>query len=531
MTTPRRPSRGEAHSRPGARLAALAALLVGVTAAVAGAAPRPNILLVFLDDHATQAISAYASRINQTPNIDRLAVEGMRFDRCYVPNSICGPCRATVLTGKYSHANGFYVNENQEFDGGQVTFPKLLQKGGYETALIGKWHLVSEPTGFDHWEVLIGQGDYYNPKMIRNGEPIQHTGYTTEIVTDLALDWLRQQRDRDRPFLLMYQHKAPHRPWDPPLESLDLFDDVDLPEPPGLFEDYRLRGAAVRQQDMTIAETMSDRDLKLEAPNNLTDDQRRRWQAAYEPKNAALREAGLSGDDLTRWKYQRYIKDYLRCVKSVDDQLGRVLDYLDEAELADDTIVVYCSDQGFYLGEHGWFDKRWIYEESLRTPLLVRWPGEVAAGRHCDAIVSPLDLASTFLEAAQVDAPSDLQGASLMPLLRGERPADWRNSFYYHYYEFPGWHYVRRHYGVTDGRFKLVHFYEDDVDEWELYDLLLDRDELVNLYDNKAFRRDRERMHAELDRLRNELNVPEADPVETASLSQPIRVRKPDPSD
>ncbi|MCA9646445.1 MAG: sulfatase-like hydrolase/transferase, partial [Myxococcales bacterium] len=317
--------------------------------------------------------------------------------------------------------------------------------------------------------------------MTRNGEPTQYTGYATEIITDLALDWLKDSRDPSKPFMLMYQHKAPHRGWEPGPDYLTMYDDRDVPEPPSLFEDYSLRGKAVRQQDMTIAETISDADLKLIPPRNLTSEQLAAWNTAYEPKNRAFREAKLTGRELTRWKYQRYIKDYLRCVASVDDQVGRVLDYLDESGLAENTLVVYCSDQGFYLGEHGWFDKRWMYEESLRTPCLVRWPGVVEPGSACGRITSPLDLAQTFLEAAGVAAPSGMQGDSLVPLLEGETPDDWRQTFYYHYYEYPSWHYVRRHYGVTDGRYKLIYFYEPDVDEWEMYDLLNDRNEQSNL--------------------------------------------------
>jgi arylsulfatase A-like enzyme len=489
-------------------------------------ADRPNILFVFTDDHAYQAISAYGSRINQTPNIDRIAREGMRFDNCYVTNSICGPMRAVILTGKYSHKNGFMVNGNR-FDGGQQTFPKLLQKAGYQTAIVGKWHLGSEPTGFDYSEVLIGQGPYYNPPMRRNGERIEHIGYTTEIITDLALDWLKNKRDTSRPFMLMYQHKAPHRSWEPGPDYLTMYDDVQIPEPPTLFDDYQGRGKAAFQQDMTIAETMTARDLKLVPPTNLTEQQLEKWNAAYDPKNQAMREAELTGRELVRWKYQRYIKDYLRCVAAVDDQLGRVLDYLDETKLAGNTVVMYCSDQGFYLGEHGWFDKRWMYEQTLRTPFLVRWPGVVDPGRFNDDIVSPLDFAATFLELAGVDSPTDFQGRSLVPILKGNTPDDWRKTFYYHYYEYPGWHYVRRHYGVTDGRFKLIHFYEEDVDEWELYDLKFDADELTNLYDHSNYLRVQTRLHGELDRLRRKLDVPKIDPAATDIKRLPPRARTP----
>jgi arylsulfatase A-like enzyme len=513
--------------------AAMAALWpAGLQAAEHAARPtRPNILLVFTDDHAYQAIGAYGSRINSTPNIDRLAREGVRFDRCYVSNSICGPCRATVLTGKYSHRNGYYVNDKAPFDGAQQTFPKLLREVGYQTALFGKWHLGSQPTGFDYWDILIDQGPYYNPPMICNGEPVQRTGYTTRIITDLVLAWLSKQRDTDKPFMLMYQHKAPHRSWEPAPEYMHLFDNVVIPEPPTLFEDYSTRGLAIRQQDMTIAETMSDQDLKLVPPENLTPEQLVAWNANYGPKNQQFRQARLAGDDLTRWKYQRFIKDYLRCVAAVDDQLGRLLDYLDESGLARNTMVIYCSDQGFYLGEHGWFDKRWMFEESLRTPCIVRWPGVVQPGEFNDDIVSPLDFASTFLDVAGAEIPADLQGRSLVPVLKGNTPDDWRKSFYYHYYEFPGWHYVRRHYGVTDGRFKLMYFYEPDVDQWALYDLHNDRNELQNLIENPAYTAVRQRLKGELVRIRRELEVPSEDPPSSIIADLPPRTRMPDPAD
>ena len=488
---------------------------------------QPNILLVLTDDHALQAISAYGSRINSTPNIDRIAREGVRFDKCYVTNSICGPSRATILTGKYSHVNGFCVNDSTSFDGSQQTFPKLLQKAGYETAIIGKWHLGSSPTGFNYWDILIDQGPYYNPSMIRNGELVKRIGYTTEIVTDLALDWLSSKRDPQKPFMLMYQHKAPHRPWDPAPEYMHLYDDVDIPEPPTLFEDYSCRGLAVQQQDMTIAETLNDRDLKLVPPDDLTAEQHAKWDAFYGPKNKAFRAKHLSGDELTHWRYQRFVKDYLRCVAAVDDQMERVLDYLEKSGLADNTIVIYCSDQGFYLGEHGWFDKRWMFEESLRTPLLIRWPGVVKPGTVNDDIVSPLDFAATLLDVAKADIPKDLQGHSLVPLLKGKTPDNWRKTFYYHYYEYPGWHYVRRHYGVTDGHYKLIHFYETGVDQWELYDLQKDPHELCNVIDDPSYSRERSRLESELARLRKELRVPSEDPASTVITNLPPRIRKP----
>lgn len=477
----------------------------GRAGAQAGAGTRPNILFIFLDDHAYQAISAYGSRINQTPNIDRLAREGMLFRNAFVTNSICGPSRAAILTGKYSHLNGFYQN-GDVFDGSQQTFPKLLQRAGYETAIIGKWHLESDPTGFDYWQVLIGQGPYYNPPMIENGKLVQHTGYTTHIITDLALQWLKSRRDRSKPFLLMYQHKAPHRNWAPGPDYLTLYDDVPIPEPETLFDDYRGRSSAARMQQMRIAEHLDATDLKFEPPGNLTPEQRRLWEAAYQPKNEALRQAALQGEDMVRWKYQRYIKDYLRTVAAVDDDLGRVLAYLDESGLAERTVVVYSSDQGFYLGEHGWFDKRWMYEESLRTPLIVRWPGVVEPGSESEEIVSNIDLAPTFLEIAGLTPPSDMQGRSLKPLLEGQVPEDWRQSFYYHYYEYPGWHMVPRHYGVRTKRYKLIHFY--DLKEWELYDLETDPRELQSVYDDPRYSETRRELHAELERLRRHLNVP-----------------------
>jgi arylsulfatase A-like enzyme len=476
----------------------------------------PNILVIFSDDHAYQAISAYGDprRLLDTPNIDRIAKQGARFDRCLVTNSICGPSRATLLTGKYSHANGFYNNTNSRFDGTQVTFPKLLQKAGYQTAVIGKWHLVSDPTGFDHWHILPGQGIYYNPPMIRDGRRVQHEGYTTDLITDFSLEWLKN-RDKGKPFLLMCQHKAPHREWCPAPRHLGHDNDRMYPEPDTLFDDYSGRGKAEREQDMTIAKTMNAVDLKFTAPKNLTPEQQKAWDAYYEPRNKAFREAKLEGKDLVRWKYNRYMHDYLGCIRAVDEGVGKLLDYLDQEGLAENTIVVYSSDQGFYLGEHGWFDKRWIFEESVRTPLVVRWPGVVKPGSTNRDLVSLLDIAPTFLEVAGVPVPADVQGKSLMPVLKGQTPADWRKSFYYHYYEYPGPHSVHRHYGVVTDRYKLVHFYEPGVDYWELFDLQKDPKELTSVYDKPEYATTRKELEAELARLRKELKVPDPDPPET----------------
>jgi arylsulfatase A-like enzyme len=490
-------------------------------AAIAQEPKRPNILFIFSDDHAYQAIGAYGHKLNQTPNIDRIARAGMRFDRCLVTNSICGPSRAVILTGKYSHLNGFYNNTNSRFDGSQTTFPKLLQRAGYQTAIVGKWHLVSNPTGFDYWEILPAQGQYYNPPMIRNGRRVKHEGYTTDIITDRALDWL-EHRDADKPFLLMCHHKAPHREWEPNMKYLAEYD-REYPEPDTLFDDYAGRGAAEKGQDMTIAETMNDKDLKLTPPADLTAEQRKAWDAYYEPRNEAFRQTKPEGRDLVRWKYQRYMHDYLACIASVDESVGRLLDYLEQAGLAENTIVVYSADQGFYLGEHGWFDKRWIFEESLRTPLLVRWPGVAQPGGLNHDLVSNLDFAETFLEAAGVDVPGEMQGRSLLPLLKGQTPDDWRKSFYYHYYEYPGPHNVRRHYGVVTGRYKLVHFYEPDVDYWELFDRESDPRELNSIYGQAD--EAQVQLEKELARLRQELKLPERDPPES-SINLPARPAK-----
>ena len=480
------------------------------------AAKQPNILFIFTDDHAAHAISAYGSKINTTPHMDRLAKEGMLFEKCYVSNAICGPSRAVILTGKYSHLNGFLKNQRQPFDGSQQTFPKLLRKIGYTTAVIGKWHLKSTPTGFDYFDVLIGQGPYYNPPMKTTDEEgkvitEKNTGYTTDVITDKALAWLKNDREKDKPFMLMYQHKAPHRNWQPGPKHLTMFDGVDIPEPETLWDDYRGRTSAAGKQTMTIARHLNDNDLKLnEGPRNLTPEQRKVWESAYGPKNEAFRKANLQGEALVKWKYQRYIKDYLRCVQSVDDNLGRVLDYLDETGLAKNTIVIYSSDQGWYLGDHGWYDKRWMYEESLVMPLLVRWPGVVKPGSRNSNIVSNLDFAETFLDIAGAKIPKDMQGTSILPLLKGQTPKDWRTHFYYHYYEFPGAHSVARHYGVTNGRHKLIYFYQNN--EWELFDLGKDPNELSSVYGNSDYTMIQTDLLAELKRLRIQYKVPEKDP-------------------
>lgn len=499
--------------------------LVAVVVALAAAAParaqepkrQPNIVVIFTDDHAYQAVSAYnhALKLNQTPNIDRLAKEGVRLDRCLVPNSICGPSRAVLLTGRYSHSNGFYNNTNSRFDGSQTTFPKLLQRAGYQTALFGKWHLVSDPTGFDTWQILPGQGQYYNPPMNRMGERVVHQGYVTDVITQLSLDWLAR-RDPSKPFLLMCQHKAPHREWSPALRHLNHDNGRVYPEPDTLFDDYAGRGAAERGQDMTLEKTINLLDMKFTDPPGLTPEQKKTWDAYYAPRNAAFKTANPQGRDLVRWRYQRYMHDYLGCVKAVDEGVGRVLDYLDREKLTDNTIVLYASDQGFFLGEHGWFDKRWIFEESVRTPCLIRWPGVARPGTSSERLTSLLDVAPTFLDAAGLPTPEGTHGRSLRGVLSGQPPADWRTSFYYHYYEHPGPHNVRRHYGVVTERYKLVRFYgEAGAEYWELFDRQTDPRELTSVYGRPEHAEAQRQLHAELDRLRRELRVPATDPPET----------------
>lgn len=470
---------------------------------------KPNILFLFCDDHATQAISAYGgplAEIAPTPNIDRIAKEGMLFRKCYVTNSICGPSRAVVLTGKYSHLNGFRVN-GDTFDGSQQTAPKLLRKAGYQTAIVGKWHLKSEPTGFDHFEVLRGQGQYYNPILNTDGKKVKHEGYTTDVITDQTLEWL-DNRDPDKPFFLMSQHKAPHGRWEPAIRHLDFLADIDVPEPSTLFDDYSGRSKAAAGHKMGLADHMGPHRLMLEYSSKLTPKQKTALDEYFEPRNKAYREANLEGRDRTRWHYQRYIKNYLRCVKAVDESVGRLLKYLDDNGLTENTVVIYSSDQGFYLGEHGWFDKRWIYEESFRTPLLVRWPGMVAPGTvNSKDIVSNLDFASTFLDVADAPIPNDLQGRSLTPVLRGNTPSDWRDYHYYHYYESGG-HGVPLHFGVTDGRYKLIRFPEPRIDAWELYDLESDPQEMESRFGDPALSDVQAELEDQLQALQKKYEVP-----------------------
>lgn len=472
---------------------------------------RPNIIYIMSDDHAFQAISAYGGVLKDlapTPNIDRLAINGMRFDRCLVTNSISGPCRAVVLTGKYSHVNGFMKNEGQApFDGGQQTFPKLLQAAGYNTAMIGKWHLGSDPTGFDHWDILPGQGNYYNPDFItREGKQVEN-GYVTEIITDKSIDWIKSVKSSGKPFMLMMHHKAPHREWEPGPNELSLYKDVTFPEPATLFDDYANRGRAEKEQDMSISKTMRiEEDLKLyhdkskrnnTGLNRMNPEQMKAWDAVYDPIIKHFYEANLSGNDLIKYKYQRYMQDYLACIAAVDKSVGEVLDYLKANGLDKNTIVIYASDQGFYLGEHGWFDKRWMFEESYRTPLIIQWPGATKPGSVNADLVSNLDFAETILDMAGVEIPSDMQGMSMVPILKGKTPSVWRKEHYYHYYEYPAVHSVKRHYGISTERYKLIHYYYD-IDEWELFDLKSDPQEMKNVYNDPAYNSVKDDLHKRL---------------------------------
>ncbi len=471
----------------------------------------PNIVWIFSDDHSIQTIGAYGGRfkkLNPTPNIDTLARDGMIFKRCYVGNSICAPSRATLLTGKHSHLNGKYDNSGG-FNQGQQTFPKILRKHGYQTAMIGKIHLPGKMQGFDYWEVLPGQGRYNNPKFITEEGTTGYKGYVTDIITDKALEWLTEKRDKSKPFMLMIHHKAPHRNWIPAKRDMARYADIDMPEPDNLFDDYKTRTTAAHKQDMNIKKTMRMQgDLKVNPGNP------RATTGQYAKRNKFFNEHKLEGRDLVKWKYQIYLKDYLRCIWSVDENIGRVLKYLEDNGLSDNTIVMYSSDQGFYMGEHGWFDKRFMYEESFRTPLLVRWPGVVKKGSINNDLTQNIDFAETFLDLAGIPIPDDMQGVSLVPLLKGETPKDWRKYLYYHYYEYPGCHKVRRHEGIAGKRYKLIRFYGKHVpggEEWELYDLDKDPKEMNNIYNNPEYATKIKKLKTELSKLKTYYKVPDHD--------------------
>lgn len=486
---------------------------------------RPNIVFIMSDDHAYQAISAYGQGLNKTPNIDRIAQEGALFQKGFVTNSICAPSRAVMLTGKHSFING-KVDNIQDFNWDQDNFAKHLQKAGYQTALVGKIHLRGLPQGFDYSAVLPGQGHYYNPDFIIDGIKRRIEGYVTRITTDLALDWLKNKREKDQPFLLLYHQKAPHRNWQPEEKYLTLFDDQTFDPPANFFDDYSNRGTAAKTQEMLIAASEEqiaqahgngghgrwghDFKMRIDPYGNNTGferelkrfnpEQKKAWLEAYTPKNEAMKAQNLKGEALALWKFNRYLKDYLRTIQSVDDGVGEVLDYLDQEGLTENTIVVYTSDQGFYLGEHGWFDKRFMYEESLRTPLLMRYPKEIPAGITVDQMVQNLDFAPTFLDYAGLDIPQEMQGVSFRKIVSQEEE-DWRDALYYTYYEYPSVHMVKRHYGIRTTRYKLIHFYYD-IDEWELYDLEEDPSEMNNLYNHPDYKRVQKELHQRLSELR-----------------------------
>ncbi len=470
---------------------------------------KPNIIFIMADDHAYQAISAYGGPLKDvapTPNIDRIANSGMRFNQCMVTNSICGPSRATIFTGKYSHKNGFIDNTmGSKFDFSQNSFPKELQKAGYKTAVIGKLHLGGTPTGFDYYDILPGQGNYYNPTFINQQGKYKVEGYATEIIADKTIDWLKSVKDSTKPFMVMMWQKAPHRPWEPGPNELGMYENTVFPEPETLFDDYESREPA-SLNNMSIANSMYlDRDLKIsdKPRNGLNEEQLAKWNEVYKPINEKFKKDNLQGKDLVRFKYQRYMRDYMACISSVDKSVGKVLDYLKDNNLDENTIVIYTSDQGFYLGEHGWFDKRWMYKESLNSPLLISWPGVIKAGSVNNDLVSNLDFGETLIDVAGGQIPSDMQGASMLPVLKGETPANWRTGHYYHYYEHPSEHNVLRHYGITTAKYKLIHYYYD-MDKWELFDLEKDPQEMHNIYDNPAYADVQQELHANLAKLRDQ---------------------------
>lgn len=461
---------------------------------------RPNIVFIMSDDHASHAMSCYGSKINQTPNLDRIANEGMRFDNCFCTNSICTPSRAVILTGLYSHMEGNGVlTLGDKLDGRKENVAKILQRNGYQTAIVGKWHLghggVNDPTGFDYWNVLPGQGDYHNPTMIEMGEEKVYNGYVTDIITDLSLNWL-EQRDKDKPFFLMYHHKAPHRPWEPDDKHKHLYEDIEIPEPETFYDDYQGRASAAAEATMRVDRDLLPEDLKEEPPEGLTPLERKKWN------------------------YQRYIKDYLRCVASVDDNVGRFLDYLDENGLTENTIVIYTSDQGFYLGDHGWYDKRFMYEESLRMPFIIRYPKEIKPGSVQKSMALNVDFAPTFLDYAGIEIPKEMQGHSLRPLLNGETPKGWRTSMYYRYWEHMSKpHRVAAHYGIRTERYKLIYYYGEfrrghrgahdekwkREPEWELFDLEKDKNEMRSVHNDPAYAETFKALKEELHRLKTEL--------------------------
>lgn len=484
---------------------------------------RPlNIIYIMTDDHAYQTVSAYDNRYISTPNIDRLAAEGVLFENSFVANSISGPSRACMLTGKHSHMNGM-VDNSDKMDSTQLTFARLLRQAGYQTAMIGKWHLGGKPSSdFDFWEILPGQGSYYNPDFITPTGDKHYEGYVTDIITDMGIDYLKQ-RDRDKPFCMMLHHKAIHRIWMSDTVHLNMFEDREFPLPANFYDNYEGRSAAAAQKmsidkDMDIVydlKMLDDAiDSRLKASygeiKRMTPAQRAAWESVYRPLTDTFIRADLKGAELAEWKFQRYMRDYLKCVQSVDENIGRLMSYLEQEGLLENTLIVYTSDQGFYMGEHGWFDKRFIYEESLRTPLMVRLPDNWSGKRGIKTgkMVQNIDHAPTFVELAGINVPQEMQGMSYLPILNGENPAQWRESIYYHYYEFPDEHNVHRHYGVrTSDNFTLVHFYDHGIDAWEMYDMNSDPMQMNNIYDKPQYAAKQGTLHTELDKLRKQYKV------------------------
>ena len=479
-------------------------LLLGALAAGKAEPTRPNILFIMSDDHAAHAISAYGSKINQTPHLDRLAREGVRFNNCFAVNSICAPSRASILTGKYSHING--VTVFNRFDGSQWTVARALQTAGYHTGMIGKWHLQSDPTGFDYWNILVGQGLYHDPVFIEMGERKKLTGYATDIIADQSIEFLKN-RPKDKPFFLMSHHKAPHRPWEPDAKHARMFEDRTIPEPETFNDDYATRSDAAREATMRIDRDLTRNDVKLTPPASLKGTNLNKWKGGTDTELEVVEQGKtnkLSGLALKKWKYQRYMKDYLACVASVDDNIGRLLDYLDQTGLATNTIVIYTSDQGFFLGDHNWFDKRFMYEESIRMPFLVRYPPAIKPGSVNDAMILNVDFAPTFLEFAGLQVPAEIQGRSLKSVLSGKTPDDWRKSWYYRYYHYPGDHQVQPHFGVRTERHKLIYF--NRINQWEFFDLKTDPRELKNIYNDPQNAKLVTELKSEMARLRKELD-------------------------
>lgn len=472
---------------------------------------QPNIIFIMSDDHAYQAISAYGYGLNHTPNIDRIAMEGALFTHGFVTNSICAPSRAVMLTGKHSFVNG-KVDNLQAFDWEQDNFAKQLQLAGYQTAMIGKIHLNGLPQGFDYSNVLPGQGQYYNPDFIENGVKKNYHGYCTQITTDIALDWLKNKRDKDKPFLMLYHQKAPHRTWMPEKKYLNLFNEKTFAPPANFFDNYENRPVAAEHEmgifeHMDLAYDLKMLDEKGEIQTRLRkhgqnmydrmdDEQRSAWDAHYKPIIEEFKSRNLKGKALALWKFDRYMKDYLATIQSVDDGVGEVLNYLDETGLAENTIVIYTSDQGFYLGEHGWFDKRFMYEESFRTPMIMRYPKEIQSGTVVDKLIQNLDFAPTLLDYSGCEIPDDIQGESFREVVSGI-DENWRDAIYYTYYEYPGEHNVQRHHGIRNARYKLIHFYFSS-DTWELYDLAKDPTEMHNIYNHPEYAEVQQEMHQKL---------------------------------